>query len=563
MFTRIAKVAFIYSFVIVLVIWLGYSFFQGKNTPHDSISIHRGQPIAKIDTLISKSTTFSDSVHTLPNFTVDNAVDITPQVVETQNNYAHHVVKSDVDSVVAIEEQGKNESHSESVSPSTQEDLSVPSPDLEPVETNKVATLEQIVQPDSTDQISDDQIVENIVPTDSDTTKSDELVQNLSQDQQISKEALNVDSVVVAAATSDTLLDKSTEIDSIDAIEPSTLADSGPPTKESGKDSLGRDLENNEILANILLDGAESSEGVSDSLEIVSSSSDDSLNVSILDSTIVASLEKLKAARQNLDQTDKESQPVDPILQARRLKVGKELSELISDKISDGVDFAYQQPQQSRKSRQVVFTSDMKPPVTQIANGKSDSLTVLGQNRYSSLEIGGSAGYSSLAANSAMIWSGLASGIKAKYYPQKHYAIGLSIGIAQLSTSEKYSPLQTQLVHADVETFFHFFGAGKIDPHISLGLGFDHFDAARIDSQISPTNFTTYLASAGVNIPLGQHLSMNVSVKYRYSGKSIVPDIESSNYSHFTASAGISYRHSKSKKVNSENELLADIEQVN
>ena len=242
---------------------------------------------------------------------------------------------------------------------------------------------------------------------------------------------------------------------------------------------------------------------------------------------------------------------VDSVLLAKRRTVGVELREMIYGKQRKDLEKRDPVSFSGMKSQNVSLTSSQMSTFSKPANQP-----VAGKSGYSSWQIGLNSGPSQHQSQANGTLGGLTSSLFLDYFVTPEFSVGTQVSIGRLTLSDSYTGLQTQIVRADFSVKYQIKATETIKPFVSLGLGLDRFDAARVDSQIEPMSFASFVAGTGVNIGVTQHLSLVVSGEFRLiNGR--ISDNSQSNDSSASAKIGFSYRFHKKASSESGKDLLA------
>jgi hypothetical protein len=242
---------------------------------------------------------------------------------------------------------------------------------------------------------------------------------------------------------------------------------------------------------------------------------------------------------------------VDSVLLAKRRTVGVELRELIYGKQRNDIDKRDPVSFSGMKSQNVSLTSSQMSTFN-----KPASKPLVSKSGYSSWQIGLNSGPSQHQSQANGALGGLTSSLFLDYFITPEFSIGTQVGIGRLSLSDSYTGLQTQIVRADIRIKYQMNATETIKPFVSLGLGLDHFDAARVDSQIEPVSFASFVAGTGVNVGVTQHVSLVLSGEFRLINGQI-SDNSQSNDSSASAKIGFSYRFHKKASSETGKDLLA------
>lgn len=270
-------------------------------------------------------------------------------------------------------------------------------------------------------------------------------------------------------------------------------------------------------------------------------------------SMIDSLLADILAARDSLDhKLDKPHKTtVDSVLLAKRRTVGFELREMI-----------YGKQRKDIEKRDPVSFSGMKSQNVSLASRQMSTFSrpgnrpVASKSGYSAWQIGLNSGPSQHQSQANGALGGLASSLFLDYFVTPGLSVGAQVGVGRLALSDSYTSLQTQIIRADLSVKYQIRTTETIKPFVSLGLGLDHFDAARVDSQIEPMSFASFIAGTGVQVGLSQHLSLVVSGEFRMINGQI-SDNSQSNDSSVSAKIGFSYRFHQKASSKAGRDLLA------
>jgi hypothetical protein len=286
-----------------------------------------------------------------------------------------------------------------------------------------------------------------------------------------------------------------------------------------------------------------------DSLNQVDGLSQQSEQGSMIDSLLAEILAAQDSMRSKVNKPQKTT--IDSVLFAKRRTVGVELGEMI-----------YGKERKKTIPRDPVSFSGMKSENVSLATNRLSNFTepankgITGKSGYNSWQIGLTSGPSQHQSQANGTLGGLTSCLFLDYFVTPDLSLGAKVGVGRLALSDSYTSLQTQIVRADLSIKYHITATETVKPFISLGLALDHFDAARIDSQIAPMSFASFVAGTGVHIGVSQHLSLFVSGEFRFINGQ-VSDNSQSNDSSASAQIGFSYRFHQKSSSETGKDLLA------